>query len=200
MTNPLTPDRERALLERVAFEPRAFQPLYAYYFPKLYAYVSYRVGRVADTEDIVADTFLRAVERLDQFEWRGAGSFAAWLFQIARHRLADFYRQSGRSNQTVSWDDLPDIEAHELLPADGVLRREIFAQLRQLIGTLSPRRQEIITLRFFGGLRNQEIARLLDLDERTVASHLSRGLEDLQRKYRAEFASEFVSMEEGNQR
>jgi DNA-directed RNA polymerase specialized sigma24 family protein len=59
---------------------------------------------------------------------------------------------------------------------------EQFLNLRCLIGTLSPRRQEIITLKFFGGLRNREIALMLALDERTVASHLCRGLEDLHRK------------------
>jgi len=172
----------------VVQEPSAFQPLYRHYFPKVYAYVSYRIGRVADTEDIVANTFLRAVERLAQFEWRGEGSFAAWLFQIARHCISDFYRQGRSCNEAVSWDELPDIAAHDLLPTDQVLRQEMFVILRGLISTLSPRRQEIITLRFFGGLRNQDIARLLELDERTVASHLSRGLNDLQRRYLAEFA------------
>ncbi len=55
-----------------------------------------------------------------------------------------------------------------------------------MIETLSPRRQEVITLRFFGELRNQEIAEILSLDERTVASHLCRAIEDLQNKYQQE--------------
>ena len=52
--------------------------------------------------------------------------------------------------------------------------------MRKLIETLSPRRKETILLKYFAGLRNQEIAHLLSLDERTVASHISRGLADLQ--------------------
>ena len=47
----------------------------------------------------------------------------------------------------------------------------------------------MITLRFFGGLRNMEIAALLELDERTVASHLCRGLRDLHRRYVAALGS-----------
>jgi RNA polymerase sigma factor (sigma-70 family) len=66
-----------------------------------------------------------------------------------------------------------------------LIRQERFDILRRMIDTLPPRRQEVITLRFFGGLRNQEIAAMLDLDERTVASHLARALSDLNRRYRA---------------
>jgi RNA polymerase sigma factor (sigma-70 family) len=64
--------------------------------------------------------------------------------------------------------------------------------MRALVATLSPRRQEIVTLKFFAGLRNREIADVLELDERTVASHLSRGLQDLQTRYRAQVQSEVV--------
>ena len=67
------------------------------------------------------------------------------------------------------------------------MQKEKFKSLQQLISTLSPRRQEIITLKFFGGLRNKEIAQILRLDERTVASHLCRGLEDLHQRYVKQF-------------
>lgn len=77
-------------------------------------------------------------------------------------------------------EDLPDVIASGELPGDAVLRKERFTKLRELIGTLSPRRRETILLKYFGGLRNQEIAHMLSLDERTVASHISRGLADLQ--------------------
>jgi DNA-directed RNA polymerase specialized sigma24 family protein len=45
------------------------------------------------------------------------------------------------------------------------------------------RRREIVALRYFGGLRNQEIAAVLGLGERTVAAHLSRALRDLHAAY-----------------
>lgn len=187
MVSQSYPEREQELLKQARRDPAAFRELYNHYFPRVYAYVSYRVGRVRDSEDIVADTFLRAVDKLDSFEWRGEGSFAAWLFRIARSHVSDFYRRGQGSEETIPLEDLPDLASGALLPADALAQKEKFACLRRLIGTLSPRRQEVITLRFFGGLRNKEIAALLDLDERTVASHLCRGLRDLHRKYVDEF-------------
>ena len=181
------PEQEQAWVEKARRDSAAFRDLYRHYFPGVYAYVSYRVGRVQDTEDLVSNIFLKAIEGLARFQWRNQGSFAAWLFAIAHNQVSDYYRQSHRVTEPVLLDELPEMKANGLLPADAVLQKAKFAHLRRLIGTLSPRRQEIITLRFFGGLRNREIASLLGLDERTVASHLCRGLEDLHRKYVDEF-------------
>ena len=196
MQSRLDPEQERALVKKAQRDPAAFRALYHHYFPRVYAYVSYRVGRVQDVEDLVADTFLRVVEGLDGFRWRGERSFAAWLFCIAHSRVSDFYRRGRGSEESVPLEELPELEASTLLPADAVLQKEKFAYLRRLIGTLSPRRQEIITLKFFGGLRNKEIAALLGLDERTVASHLCRGVKDLHRQY----VDEFVQTKEGDYR
>ncbi|HMQ56537.1 MAG TPA: sigma-70 family RNA polymerase sigma factor [Anaerolineae bacterium] len=182
MTDRLSVQQEQRLLAQALHNPAAFQTLYRHYFPKVYAYVSYRVGRVAETEDIVSDVFLRVVEQLAKFEWRGEGSFAAWLFRLAHNRVADFFRRSRAQTRPIPLEELPDIAAHEALPGEALLRKELFEQLRSLLETLSPRRQEIISLKFFGGLRNRDIAELLGLDERTVASHLSRGLAELQQK------------------
>jgi RNA polymerase sigma-70 factor, ECF subfamily len=183
-------DYEQSWVAAAQQDPRAFEPLYNHYFPRLYAYVAYRVGRAHDCEDLVDNTFLKAVEGLEQFEWRHEGSFAAWLFRIALNEVTDYHRRNRRAGGQVPLDDLPDLEVTELAraglfpqPEDALLRKEMFAHLRGLLSTLSPRRQDIITMRFFAGLRNSEIAAVLGLDERTVASHLCRGLKDLHRKY-----------------
>jgi len=192
-SRPVNPNREQELVEKARRDPQAFRQLYDHYFPRLYAYVSYRVGRAQDAEDLVAETFLKVVEEIGCFEWRHEGSFAAWLFRIAHNLISNFYRQGQRREEPLPLEELPELQVSTLLPEDAVLQKEKFIYLRRLIGTLSPRRQEVITLKFFGGLRNQGFAGVLGLDERTVASHLCRGLEDLHRKY----VDEFVQTKEG---
>jgi Sigma-70 region 2 len=64
-------DNERALLQKIHTEPEAFRQLYRHYFPRVYAYVAYRVGRRQDAEDVVADVFIKVVEGLKRFEYRG---------------------------------------------------------------------------------------------------------------------------------
>ncbi len=188
----LDSDNERTLLEAIPKDRQAFTQLYNHYFPRLFAYFCYRVGRVQDAEDLVSEAFLKVVEGLarGRFQWRHEGSFAAWLFRIAYNCLTDYHRRNRGPHEPLNLDELPPIPLlhADSLPEDVVVRKEQFAELHRFLLTLSPRRQEIITLKFFGGLHNSEIARVLGLDERTVASHLCRGLDDLHQKYLQEAA------------
>ena len=175
------PDEERAILAQIDRKPEAFRTLYRHYFPRVYAYVAYRVTSKQDAEDLTSDIFLKVVEAIRGFEYRGAGSFAAWVFRIATNTIQQFYRVDGRRD-ALMLDDVAHLRSVDPLPDEAFALKEQASALRAGIATLSPRRQEIVTLRFFAGLRNQEIAAVLNLDERTVASHLSRALEDLQQK------------------
>jgi len=176
-------ESEQRLVKEARRDSQAFMQLYNSYFPRLYAYVSYRVGRAQDAEDLVAEIFMKVVEELDAFRWRHDNSFAAWLFKIAHNRVSNYHRTNRRAAEHIPLDELPQIATHALLPEDMVLRQETFAHLYSLVGALSARRREVITLKFFGELNNREIAGILDLDERTVASNLCRALDDLQEQY-----------------
>jgi RNA polymerase sigma-70 factor (ECF subfamily) len=181
---------EGALIRQAQQDSEAFRQLYRRYFPRVYAYVAYRVNTIADAEDVVSSVFLHVVEALRRFEYRGEGSFAAWLFRIAYNEVQQHYRQQRRSGQVIALDDAPDLPGSQPSPDEIVQTNERAAQVRALLNTLSPRRRDIISLRFFAELRNQEIAVVLGLDERTVASHLSRGLDDLYHKLHQEAAHE----------
>lgn len=194
---------EQALIERAKRDPQAFREVYRHYHPRLFAYIAYRVGRAEDAEDITADVFVRVVAGLRRFEWRGDGAFSAWLFRIAYNELNRYFEHSQRHNMALSLDELPEVGDGDRLGSQHtldqlVLRKEQFAQLREAIGTLSPRRQEIITLKFFGELRNKEIAEVLGLDERTIAAHLCRAVEDLQRWFK--HAEQVEKVKRGDQR
>lgn len=167
-------------IEQAQRDRQAFRPLFQRYHPRVFAYVAYRVGRNQDAEDVVAEIFRRALAGLASFHCEHANSFAGWLFRIAQNEVARFHARQDR-RAPLALDDLPLIAGAFADPESDLERRESFARLRSLIGRLSPRRQEIVTLRFFGELPNREIARVLGLDERTVASHLCRALDDLER-------------------
>lgn len=184
----LSEDDEKTLVARAKTSPDGFRTLYRHYLPRVYGYVAHRVGAREDAEDLTAEVFMRALTALPDFEFRGGGSLTAWLFRIAHHAVITHYRQRGRREIVdVALDDLPEIQSRLPGPDDVLVRKEQYERLRQAINALSERRQTIISLRFYGGLRNNEIAAALDLDERTVASHLSRGLNDLRQRLVADY-------------
>jgi len=200
----MQPETERAYIQEARRNPRAFVHLYDHYFPRIHAYVRYRVHGQQDAEDIIAEVFLKAIRRIRSFKWRHENSFAAWLFRIAHNRIVDYYRRRGQveivemalnPGESASGNGSKSAAALTscaLRPEEALTQQETFQQMRSLIETLSPRRREVITLRFFGGLRNKEIADILDLDERTIASHLSRGLRDLRARYAAQTPLQIV--------
>ena len=190
----MTPEQEYEYLQQARKEPQAFVHLYDHYFPRVHAYVHYRVHSPQDAEDVIADVFFKAIRELKRFKWRKQGSFAAWLFRIAHNLVVDYYRQDKRIALPLELSDgSVELTSHAPLPEQILAQQETFQQIRALVETLSPRRQEIITLKFFGGLRNCEIARILELDERTIAAHLSRGLRDLQRRYTVQIQAEAIA-------
>ena len=84
---------DQFLVQRVRHDPDAFRELYRRYFPRVYAFVAYRVQRAQDAEDVVAEVFMQVVKGLGRFEDRGEGAFAAWVFRIAHNQVSQFYRK-----------------------------------------------------------------------------------------------------------
>src|SRR5215212_3473111 len=97
----MTLDCDQALVEQARRDPQAFRQLYGCYFPRLYSYMSYRVGRAQDAEDLTAAVFLKVVEQIDRFQWRHDHSFAAWLFRIAHNSVSNFHRDNRSATATL---------------------------------------------------------------------------------------------------
>ncbi len=148
------------------------EQMYEEYFHRVYAYVASHVEDQKDAEDIVSTVFLKAVQNFARF--RGE-NLSSWLFTIAHHTLHDAYRKPCLIHLELE----EDVIADEGSPEQLVLMYEDRAEILRHILSLSPRRQEVITLKFYAQLRNQEIAEVLGINEQSVASHLHRALVDL---------------------
>jgi RNA polymerase sigma-70 factor (ECF subfamily) len=136
--------------------------------PRVYAYVAARVPIPQDAEDLTAAVFLKAVRNRDQFNGRHERSLAAWLFAIARHAIADYYRRAGP--EAERWKKSPGGPGRPPDPETAVLQAERRAELLGLIRAL-PRAARDRRAALLRRLRNQEIAAVLGLGERTVAAH-----------------------------
>jgi RNA polymerase sigma-70 factor (ECF subfamily) len=182
MTEAPNDQRERLLIQQVAENPSAFHTLYDLYFGRVYGYVAAKVSDQLDAEDLVSDIFLQVVKCLPQFKNQHHFSFAAWIFTISRNAVIDFYRRQGRVIGELQWDSL-NKEDDGMEFDNKLIEQEKARELSGMLNLLPERRREVMVLKYFSGLRNIEIARILDLDERTIASHISRGLKDLYEAY-----------------
>lgn len=172
---------DERLIERAKRgDPEAVGRLYDRQFPGIYGFARMRLPTVQDAEDIVSETFLTMVKKLPEFEPAHSGAFGAWVFRIARSKIADFYRANGNRRTVEEDGTILAARAGGMDVLAEVQRGELRVSLLDSIRELQPRQQEVMLLRYFGGLRNKEIAEVLAIEERTVSAHLSRGLKNLQ--------------------
>ena len=164
---------ERALIEAAQADPARFLDLYDRCFHRVYAYVLRRARNRADAEDVTADVFQRALEHLDQFEWRGT-PFVAWLFRIASHAMADHWARTGRQAAAPLG----------AMPAtDPEFERQVM--LFQLVERLPDEQRRVIDLRFGEGRSIQETARTVGKSEGAVKQLQLRALQNLRKAMEA---------------
>ena len=162
LNEKLAPETIQAWIDRALREPVAFAELYRLYLDPVYYYLLSRVGDPDEAEDLTAHVFLQALEGLARF--KPGSNFPAWLFTIARRRVADFYRK--RKEIQLNHDlDIPSTSRDLLLK---VIDDEALSELLEEIAHLSEEEQELLRLRFAAGLRFKDIASLLNRKESTV--------------------------------
>lgn len=125
-------------------------------------------------QDLTAATFERALAHLDQL--RSPGAFGGWLFRIARNELAGHYRRRRAHISLEAVADRPDDAPSVETQAE---RSEDLARLLAAVRTLPEREQEIIGLKFLGGLNNRQIGQAMGLRAGNVAVILYRAIRRL---------------------
>jgi RNA polymerase sigma-70 factor, ECF subfamily len=125
-----------------------------------------RTGHTLQTTALVNEAYLRLVDS-SQVRWQNRAHFMAVSAQLMRRILVDFarsrnYLKRGAGAQQVTLDEAmviseaPDLDVVELDRALGAL------------AAVDPRKSQVVELRFFGGLTEEEAAEVLKVSPETV--------------------------------
>jgi RNA polymerase sigma-70 factor (ECF subfamily) len=129
--------------------------------------VAYRIlGHREDAEDVVQDSFLRALERIDQLDHR---PFRPWLLRVVVNQALNFRRGRGvRSTQQIP-ETTP---GRGMLPDRAAENADLRERLAAALGALPEKQRTIVQLADLEGLRSAEIGSIMDLADGTVRWHL----------------------------
>ena len=169
------PDRDRTCVERLrAGDTRALEELYDRYTDLLYSLAMRIVGRAAEAEDVVQETWLQA--------WRNAGAYdpargtvGAWLVMTARSRAIDRVRSEG-SRQRVEAAATADPPASSDDPSVEAARRQSSGRVLAALEQLPPQHRQVLELAYFAGLSQSEVAERLGAPLGTVKSWTRQAL------------------------
>jgi len=183
----MNPDQEKELIQQCRANPAAFGVVFDIWYKPVFGYILRRTADYDLSKDIAAETFLKAFLKINTFQWRGI-SLSAWLYRIATNELNQYYRSSKYKPQSLQ-QLLENPQMEKLLhQQDGDAREAMekemqgfndFNLVRTNLLKLDIKYQEVIALRYFEQKTNTEISAILDKNEGTIKSLLSRGLEKL---------------------
>jgi len=160
-------DHESPLIWRAqAGDREAFGELYQRHQDHVRRYLASRLhGRPADVDDLLAETFVTAMQRISTFRLDRPGEFGNWLVGIARNKFLTWYRSSGRE---IAVDELwssTGSDAESASPEDMVLDR---LEVAGALSRLAPRARRALVLQHAVGLPTAEIALALGTTKRSV--------------------------------
>ena len=169
---------DQELIERAKqYDEAALQWIYEQYSPGIFRYIYYRIGDYETAEDIRADVFMRMLEGIDSFTYRG-WSISAWLYRIAHDRVVDHFRRTKRRSIEPLHEWIADTTAG---PVEISLDRLDHEALRQAIGQLTPEQAEVILLRFVEERSLKEVAHITGRKEGAIKALQYRAVQALGR-------------------
>ncbi len=188
MTNSYQLDRTEPvddLVKMARTDRNAFGQLFDQFYPPIFAYCSRRLVVRAVAEDVTSEVFLKVAASIRDFSGSTAEDFRRWLFRIATNEINAHLRQTIRRRElfeaAVQMGVVNAAVSAPLTNSDAPVE---WAEVYQALNELSDREQSVISLRFFGGLKHDQIADVLNVKTGTIRVALSRALEKLRERLR----------------
>lgn len=155
-----------------------FQKIHDEFRPRIFHYLSGMAGK-NNAEDLTQVVFEKISRSLSNF--RGESSIATWIYRIATNVAMDHGRSASTRRTVVSLDtddvkcELNTLSDEKLHDAEkGLMRREMNACIYRIMKQMPENERVVVLLSEFEGMKNREIADILDLSLDAVKIRLHR--------------------------
>jgi RNA polymerase sigma factor (sigma-70 family) len=181
-------DERRAIARAQAGNLSALEPLLRTHAEALFSSVILpRIGDRMQAEDLLKDTLVTAMEKIDNFQWQGRSIFF-WLRKIALRRVIDLHRAAGRARLLEEALLREADGAAELAGADEKLvaeedRRSAQERIEAALAQLSDRYAQVIRLRLMHGVPRDECAERFGVTTATFDVLLFRAVRAFRKAY-----------------
>ena len=146
------------------------EELYRQYSQIVFHFLYKRCNDPALAEDLMQETFLKALERLDSYDH--SCKLSTWLCQIAKHLYYQHLAKNGREIPMQPHEDLP---SNRPLPENTVLNRLELLHVLKEMQKLPSQMREVIYLRTTADLSFREIGEILGQSENWARVNFYRG-------------------------
>ncbi|MEZ4982491.1 MAG: sigma-70 family RNA polymerase sigma factor [Saprospiraceae bacterium] len=172
---------EWLVIQAAQQDPAAFRPLYDRYYSVVFKFIFKRTADENLTAEICSLVFLKALKRLDSFEFRGV-PFSAWLLRIAGNELGQHFRKVNKT-RVVSIDEnfIPELAGEVYTGGEGENYEEMMGMMVEALDELKEADLLLIEMRFFEQLPFKDIAEILQITESNAKVKTYRILERMKK-------------------
>lgn len=171
-------DAEWTVIQAAQRNPAEFKPLYDKYYVQIFRFILKRTADESLSADICSQVFLKAMNKLHKYEYRGV-PFSAWLYRIASNEVTQHFRQTGK-NRVVSINDSHVGDLVEDEYADNFEEKK--AIMLEMLSDLKEEDMIMVELRFFEQRSFKEIAEILQMTETNAKVKTYRIIERMKKK------------------
>lgn len=157
-----------------------FETVYHSLFKRVLAYVRCRVHCDNAAQDVCSRIWQLAWDRQSQYS-PAKGLPAQWVFTIARNEVNKYFR-SYYIKRFFSLDEETTAAPSVPGPLETLAKEARRNALAAALGCLNSRERDLISLKFYSGLNNRQIAALTGLGESNVGTVLSRAVNKLRER------------------
>lgn len=154
----------------------AFAQLYDRYSGKCIAFIVMLLGDETQAKDITHDIFVKIWLRRDLIS--KVDSFSSYLFRMAKNAVLNHLEDEAINQRYLEHCSVVQEEFRYAVD-ESVSANELYMQIMAALAKMPVRRREVFVLSRFKGISNQDIAKLLDINLRTVETHISNALDDI---------------------
>jgi RNA polymerase sigma factor (sigma-70 family) len=183
----MQPRNPRHTMPSAAARSVAFEELALPLLPSLYNHAFWLTRNHAEAEDLVQETFSKALRAFDSFQPNT--NFKAWIFRILRNTFLTS-RTGIATSRTVFLEDHPDVldtTDASPTPEDNLIRLDNQAALHAALEQLPPQLREALLLCDVEEVKYKDIALILDVPIGTVMSRISRARRTLRQLLQPQF-------------
>lgn len=136
-------------------------------------------------DDILQETFIKAVRVIDEGRYADSGKFLSWVLRIAHNQVIDHFR-ARKSAKTVSESDagynmLGTLRFAERTVEDRMISEQIETDVRRMVDRLPDEQREVVMMRYYSGLSFQEIADQTEVSINTALGRMRYALINLRK-------------------
>lgn len=152
--------------------------LFERYNRRLYRFFYRMTHRRDVSEDLVQGVFERILKYRDTYT--SNGSFATWIFQIARNMQSDHYRKNQNGEELDGLIDWEQLEGDHFESEREQPYNEKLKLLQQALNQLDETKKETLVLSRFQGFKYKEIAEIMNCSESAVKVRIFRAIQELE--------------------